>query len=55
MGIYEPGFLYSIVFLLYSWGSLFGVPIRKGLCGKHGQTTFDGDYGGYIGVYRLTI
>ena len=26
--IYLPGSLYSIKFLLYSWGSLFGVPIR---------------------------
>ena len=26
MGIYLPGSLYSIIFLLYSWGSLFGVP-----------------------------
>ena len=28
MGIYLPGSYYSIKFLLYSWGSLFGVPIR---------------------------
>ena len=28
IGIYLPGSLYSILFLLYSWGSLFGVPIR---------------------------
>ena len=27
-GIYLPGSLYSIIFLLYSWGSLFGVPSR---------------------------
>ena len=27
-GIYLPGSLYSLKFLLYSWGSLFGVPIR---------------------------
>ena len=27
MGIYLPGsLLYSTIFLLYSWGSLFGVP-----------------------------
>ena len=26
--IYLLGSLYSIVFLLYSWGSPFGVPIR---------------------------
>ena len=28
IGIYLPGSLYSIIFLLYSWGSLFGVPRR---------------------------
>ena len=28
IGIYLPGSLYSIIFLLYSWGSLFGVPSR---------------------------
>ena len=28
IGIYLPGSLYSILFLLYSWGSLFGVPSR---------------------------
>ena len=27
IGIYLPGSLYSVKFLLYSWGSLFGVPI----------------------------
>ena len=27
-GIYLPGSLYSIIFLLYSWGSLFGVPSK---------------------------
>ena len=28
IGIYLPLSLYSIIFLLYSWGSLFGVPSR---------------------------
>ena len=28
IAIYLPGSLYSIIFLLYSWGSLFGVPSR---------------------------
>ena len=28
IGIYLPGSSYSIIFLLYSWGSLFGVPSR---------------------------
>ena len=28
IGIYLPGSLYSIIFLLYSGGSLFGVPSR---------------------------
>ena len=28
IGIYLPGSLYSIIFLLYSWGSQFGVPSR---------------------------
>ena len=28
IGIYLPGSSYSVVFLLYSWRSLFGVPIR---------------------------
>ena len=28
IGIYLPGSLYSIIFLLRSWGSLFGVPIK---------------------------
>ena len=28
IGIYLPGSLYSIIFLLYSWGSLSGVPSR---------------------------
>ena len=28
IGIYLPGSLYSIMFLLYCWGSLFGVPSR---------------------------
>ena len=28
IGIYLPGSLYSIIFLLNSWGSLFGVPSR---------------------------
>ena len=28
IGIYLPGSSYSTKFLLYSWGSLFGVPIR---------------------------
>ena len=27
-GIYLTGSLYCIIFLLYSWGSLFGVPIK---------------------------
>ena len=26
--MYLPGSLYSIILLLYSWGSLFGVPIK---------------------------
>ena len=26
--IYLPGSLYSIIFLLYSWGALFGVPSK---------------------------
>ena len=29
MGIYLPGSSYSIIFLLYSWGSLFGFPIKS--------------------------
>ena len=29
IGIYLPGSLYSIIFLLYSSGSLFGVPMRN--------------------------
>ena len=33
IGIYLPGSLYSIIFLLYSWGSLFGVPSRVPLLG----------------------
>ena len=33
IGIYLPRSLYSIVFLLYSWGSLFGVPSRVPLDG----------------------
>ena len=28
IGIYLAGSFYSILFLLYSWGSLFGVPSR---------------------------
>ena len=28
IGMYLPGSLCSIIFLLYSWGSLFGVPNR---------------------------
>ena len=28
VGFYLPGYLYSTRFILYSWGSLFGVPIR---------------------------
>ena len=28
IGIYLPGSLYSNLFLLYSWGSLFGVPVK---------------------------
>ena len=28
-GIYLPGSSYSIIFLLYSWHSLFGVPIKN--------------------------
>ena len=28
IGIYLPGSLCSIIFLLYSWGSLFGAPSR---------------------------
>ena len=28
IGIYLPESLYSIIFLPYSWGSLFGVPSR---------------------------
>ena len=28
IGVYLPGSLYSIIFLLYSWGPLFGVPSR---------------------------
>ena len=27
-GIYLSGSLYSMIFLLYSWGSQFGVPIN---------------------------
>ena len=29
LGIYLPGSSYSIIFLLYSWGSLFGVPVES--------------------------
>ena len=29
VGMYLLGSLYSIIFLLYSWGSLFGVPIKS--------------------------
>ena len=36
IGIYLPGSLYSIIFLLYSWGSLFGVPSRVPLRVSHG-------------------
>ena len=32
IGIYLRGSLYSIIFLLYSWGSLFGVPSEVHLC-----------------------
>ena len=36
IGIYLPGSVYPIIFLQYSWGSLFGVPIKihlgLGLC-----------------------
>ena len=28
IGIYLPGSLYSITFLLYCWGFLFGVPMK---------------------------
>ena len=28
IGIYVQGSLYSTIFLLYSWGSLFGVPMK---------------------------
>ena len=31
IGIYLPGSLYSMKFLLHSWGSLFGVPIKVSL------------------------
>ena len=39
IGIYLPGSLYSFTFLLYSWGSLFGVPIRVPL--SVGQKAID--------------
>ena len=29
VGMYLLGSSYSIIFLLYSWGSLFGVPIKS--------------------------
>ena len=35
IGIYLPGSLYTIIFLLYSWGSLFGVPIKVPLVFKY--------------------
>ena len=44
IGIYLPGSSYSIIFLLYSWGSLFGVPSRVPL---------PGNIWGYIGVYPV--
>ena len=42
IGIYLPEALYSIIFLLFSWASLFGVPsrvpllrlVKEGLAGK---------------------
>ena len=35
IGIYLPGSLYSIIFLPYSWGSLFGFPSRVPLYEWH--------------------
>ena len=35
IGICPPGSFYSIIFLLYSWGSLFGVPIKVLLVMRH--------------------
>ena len=50
IGIYLPGSLYSIIFLLYSWGSLFGVPIEVrlyescALCPRHLGSAFLGSF-----------
>ena len=56
IGIYLPGSLYSIVFLLYSWGSQFGVPSRVPLVGnislnpKPEVLDFgDGSWAGFLG------
>ena len=37
VGIYLPGSLYSSIFLLYSWGSLFGVPSKVPLSMRSGD------------------
>ena len=41
IGIYLPGSLYSIIFLLYSWGSRFGVPSRVPLRGLKRESLFN--------------
>ena len=43
IGIYLPGSLYTIIFLLYSWGSLFGVPSRVPLKGVFQTSALCGD------------
>ena len=42
VGIYLPGSLHSIIFLLYSWGSLFGVPIKVPLQMRTSSLSQDG-------------
>ena len=37
VAMYLPGSLHSIIFLLYSWGSLSGVPIKVPLMGTLGD------------------
>ena len=42
LGIYLPGSLYSIIFLLNSWGSLFGVPSRVPLIKENRRSSRKG-------------
>ena len=52
MGCKDPGRYIPIMFLLYSWISSFGVPIKVPLTKENGNY-YGISYKGYMGLYAV--